>query len=47
MTGVVNFDPSYASTYGILKLARKGKDVTGAMKGELIWWTSSSKLVDT
>ena len=47
VSGVMNFDPSYASTYGILKLARKGKDVTGAMKGELIWWTSSSKLVDT
>ena len=42
-----SFDPSYASTYGILNLAGRGKDVTSAVKGELVWWTSSSKLVDT
>ena len=41
------FDPSYASTYGILNLAEKGKDMTSAMKGESIRWTSLSKLVDT
>ena len=41
-----SFDPSYASTYGILNLAGRGKDVTSAVKGELVWWTSSSKLVD-
>ena len=42
-----SFDPSYASTYGILNLASRGKDVTGAVKGESVWWTSSPKLVDT
>ena len=42
-----SFDPSYASTCGILNLTGKGKDLTGAVKGELVQWTSSSKLVDT
>ena len=42
-----SFNPSYASTYGILNLVRRGKDVIGAVKGESIRWTSSSKLVDT
>ena len=42
-----SFDPSHASTCGILNLAGRGKDVTGAVKGELVRWTSSSKLVDT
>ena len=31
-----SFDPSYASTYGILNLVGKGKVVTNAMKGELV-----------
>ena len=42
-----SFNPSYASTYGILNLVGRRKDVTGAVKGELVRWTSSSKLVDT
>ena len=42
-----SFNPSYASTYGILNLAGRGKDVIGAVKGESVQWTSSSKLVDT
>ena len=42
-----SFDLSYASTCGILNLAGKGKDVTGAVKGESVQWTSSSMLVDT
>ena len=42
-----SFNPLYATTCGILNLARRGKDVTGAVKGELVQWTSSSKLVDT
>ena len=29
------------------ELGWRGKDVTGAVKGELVRWTSSSKLVDT
>ena len=41
------FNPSYASTCGILNLAEKGKDMTSAVKRELIRWTSLSKLVDT
>ena len=40
-----SFDPSYASTCSIQNLARRGKKVTCAMKGESIRWTSSSKLV--
>ena len=31
-----SFDPSYASTCGILNLAGRGKDVTSAMKGESV-----------
>ena len=31
-----SFDPSYASTCGILNLTGKGKDLTGAVKGELV-----------
>ena len=42
-----SFDPSYASTCGILNLASRGTDMTGAVKGKLVRWTSSSKLVDT
>ena len=42
-----SFDPSYASTYGILNLVGRGKDVIDAVKGELVRWTNSSKLVDT
>ena len=42
-----SFDPSYTFTYGILNLVGRGKDVTGVVKGELVQWTSSSKLVDT
>ena len=42
-----SFDSSYTSTYGILNLVRRGKDVTGVVKGESVRWTSSSKLVDT
>ena len=41
------FDPSYASTCGILNLAGRGKDVIGVVKGESVRWTSLSKLVDT
>ena len=42
-----SFNSLYASTCGILNLARKGKDVTGVVKGESVRLTSSSKLVDT
>ena len=31
-----SFDPSYASTYGILNLVGRGKDVTSAVKGESV-----------
>ena len=41
------FDPFYAFTCGILNLAGRGKDVTGAMKGESVRWTNSFELVDT
>ena len=40
-------ESSYASTYSIQNLAKRGKKVTCAMKGESIRLTSSSKLVDT
>ena len=42
-----SFDPSHASTCGILNLAGRGNDVTGAVKGESARWTSLSELVDT
>ena len=42
-----SFDPLYVSTWGIRNLDRRGQDVTCAVKGELVRWTSSSKLVDT
>ena len=42
-----SFEPTYGSTYGILNLAGRGKDVTGVVNGESVQWTSSSKLVDT
>ena len=42
-----SFDPSYASTYGIWNLARRGKEVTCAVKGKSVRWTSSSSSVDT
>ena len=42
-----SFDPLYCFTCGILNLVGRGKDVTGAVKGESVRWTSSSKLVDT
>ena len=41
-----SFNPSYASTCGILNLTSRGKDVISVVKGESIRWTSSSKLVD-
>ena len=37
----------YASTYGIQNLPERGKEVTCAVKGKSVRWTSSSKLVDT
>ena len=37
----------YASTCGIRNLPERGKEVTCAVKGKSISWTSSSKLVDT
>lgn len=40
-------DPLYISTYGILNLARRGKEVNCTMKGEFVHWPNSSKLVDT
>ena len=40
-------DLLYASICGIRNLTGRGKEVTCAVKGELIRWTSSSKLVDT
>ena len=40
-------NPSYVSTCGIWNLARKGKEVTCAVKGESVHWTNLSKLVDT
>ena len=39
--------PSYASTCSIRNLARRGKEVIYAVKGESDHWTSSSRLVDT
>jgi len=42
-----SFAPSYVSTYGIQNLAGKGQEVTCAVKGKLIRWTSSSRLEDT
>ena len=41
------FNPSYASICGILNLVGRGKNVTGAVKGESVRWTSLSKLIDT
>ena len=41
------FDPSYASTCGIRNLARRGRKVTCAVKGESVLQTSSSRSVDT
>ena len=40
-------EPSYASTCGIQNLAGRGKEVTCAVKGESVHYTSSFKLVDT
>ena len=42
-----SFNPSYASTCGILNLASRGKDVTGVVKEESVRWTSSPKLAET
>ena len=42
-----SFNLSHVSTCGIWNFARKGKEVTWAVKGESIRWTNSSKLVDT
>ena len=41
-----SFDPLYASICGILNLVGRGKDMTSVVNGELIQWTSMSKLVD-
>ena len=35
-----SFDPSYASTYDIRNLVGRGKEVTCAVKGDSIRWTS-------
>ena len=42
-----SLDSSYVSTYSIGNFAGKGKDVTSAMNGKSIRWTSSSKFVGT
>ena len=41
-----SFDPLYASICGILNLVGRGKDMTSVVNGELIQWTSLSKLMD-
>ena len=41
-----SFIPSYVSTCGIRNLAGKGQELTHAVKGESIRWTSSSELED-
>lgn len=42
-----SFNLSYTLTYNIWNLAGRGKEVTCAVKGESVHWTSSSRLVDT
>lgn len=42
-----SFNLSYDSTYDILNLVGREKEVTGAVQGESVRWTSSSRLVDT
>ena len=42
-----SFDLLYASSCGLRKLAGRGKEVICVVKGESVWWTSSSSFVDT
>ena len=39
--------PSYFSTYSIRNFDGRGKEVTDVVKGESVWWTKSSRLLDT
>ena len=42
-----SLDPLFASTCGIRNFARSEKEVTSVVNGESVWWTNTSKLVDT
>lgn len=42
-----SLDLLYTFSCGIQNLIGRGKEVTCVVKGELVWWTSSSNLVDT
>ena len=42
-----SLDPSFASTCGIRNFAKSEKEVTWVVNGESVWWTNTSKLVDT